>query len=272
MEKYREEVKAKLNEIELEKIKESMDADERMQQVVFPEEMDQLIKAEIQAFQDAVDDIEPLLESEEDETGDNQSENLVTYRRKKPKKTLMLIAAAVMLLGAGMISSGAPYKWLVSEFRNINEDTRVEVDSEEDIILTESLDENEAYAYAEEVMGGVSVLRLIKIDGSMNFESVNLWGENSGVQILYWCSQNILQYSMIQNVNILSYQEVQTGKLLETYELAVEGIIVTVDSYSELDGSEILKASFVYNNIYYSIKGVISRSVLEEIINNLNFI
>ncbi len=65
---------------------------------------------------------------------------------------------------------------------------------------------------------------------------------------------------------------IKVDQVDSTTEHEVREYVITVEVYEESSGAYTRKASFVCNNVYYSLKGQIEQDVFENIVNNLNFL
>lgn len=202
---------------------------------------------------------------------EEQEDVQTRFVRRRPVKWYFLIAAVLILvLAMGTVGFGESFKWLTSGTVDVAEDKTIAVESDEDIVVLEDYEEAEAYRYAEELLG-VTVVKLPKIIESVDFESVQLHGDNLGINMLYSYQDIILQYAMIQNYNAMSYNEIQIGTLIETYEVEVDGYVISVEEYLESNELITYKASFACNNIFYSLTGTVEEAVFKEILENFIF-
>lgn len=265
-------MKKNQEELELEEILREIEADEGLKDVTVPETVAQGLYDKIAAIEAAVEEIETEEETwEQDLEPQADEENVVTYRRKKRSKKLIIMVAAIIVLvmGSSMVGVGMSYKWLDIWGNRLSKDVTIVVDSESDLMKNMELDEKEAYDYVKEVFGS-TVVSLAMVDDELQYRSIEAYGE-LGFTLFYNKEEVTILYNIIQNKNKISHFEVQTGQLEEEYTIDNSGTIITVQKYVEEDGSTILKGSFTYNNLYYSLTGSLEKEEFEEILNNLYF-
>ncbi len=266
-------MKKNQEELELEAILREIEADERIKDATPPETIEKGVYEKIAAIKEAVSEIETLEETKEkasEEASEKDDAKLVTYRRKKRTKKFIIMVAAIIILamGSSMVGVGMNYKWLQLGGKVLSEDVAIAVNSEDDRVLTTEMDEKEAYDYAKEVLGS-TVVSLMMVE-ELNYKSIASYGE-FGFTLSYEKNGITIFYNIIQNRNKVSHVEVQTGELVEEYTIDNSGTIITVQRYVEEGGGTIIKGSFTYNNLYYSLTGALEKEEFEEILNNLYF-
>ncbi len=191
-------------------------------------------------------------------------------RSKKTKKVLFLVAAvATLTLGTGIVGVGTDYKWLQLGDKELSNDIMIAINSEDDIMINNELEEKEAYEYAKEVLGS-PVAMLVRPDDTMKFDSIHV-NQEMGVTMFYMNGEASIMYNIVQNKNKLSHFEYLTGELKEEYIVEYTGVEFVVQKYIELDGSELVNVNFTYNNLFYSIAGVMQKEEMEEILQNIMF-
>lgn len=296
----------KQEEAELLQILQELDEDERLRDVEVPERVTQGLYAKIAEYKAATAEIESLEETRkacqmdislEERFPDMSPEDIAIYRagleakakqeeleeleeidepiafrrKRRRKKVYFLIAAVLILsLAMGTVGVGSSYKWLIADESDQGGYSVSVVESEDDIMSTESLDEQEAYECAKKLFG-VSIVTLPIVEQGLEFDYIQVYSNDVGCSMFYYYQENIISYSMINNIHQTSYQEVQMGTLIEEYTMEVEENTITIQVYEEEDGKTTRKASFVKNNIYYSLKGAVKGEIFEEILKNLNF-
>lgn len=291
-------------ELELEQILKEIENDEELRNVTVPESVTKKLYAQIAAYEAAVVDIEPAeelsleerfpnmtaeeraifqealeakkLEATKDEVEEEQTEETdnvirVRKRKKKTKKALLLVAAIFILsMAMGTVGFGERFKWLQVNEKEEGSNTKVDVDSEDDMVITQVTEEKEAYDYAREVFG-MDVVPLVDHDEILKFDSIYVYGDTKVIDLLYSYDQYVVLYKMVQNTYKLSHYEVLTGTLIEEYEIENGGVCITVQKYEEESGSNIFNVTYTYNNIYYTLKGMIEEEDLLILIDNWVF-
>lgn len=295
------------DELELEQILREIEEDERLQDVTVPESVTRNIYAQIAAYEAAVSEIEPI-EATMNQTLEERFPNMTPEeriifqeamnaqkkkasnkkplqgevgsasgkvvpikrkRKKRNKKVYFLVAAVVVLVMAtGIVGVGTDYKWLQVWDNELSDDVKIGVESEGDIVPTESMDEKEAYGYATGILGE-RMVTLISVGDELEYDSIliNEWG----MSIHYLYQGKLIQYNIMQNKNKVSHYEIQTGELQEEYIVENNSVEITIQQYEEADGTQIMKGTYTYNNLYYSITGMIEEQEFVEIMENIIF-
>ncbi|MFI3172028.1 MAG: hypothetical protein R3Y58_06665 [Eubacteriales bacterium] len=291
-------------ELELEQILKEIENDEELRNVTVPESVTKKLYAQIAAYEAAVVDIEPAeelsleerfpnmtaeeraifqealeakkLEATKDEVEEAQTEETdnvirVRKRKKKTKKALLLVAAIFILsMAMGTVGFGERFKWLQVNEKEMGSDGAVTIDSEDDMILTQIADEKAAYDYAKEVLG-MDVVPIVDYCGMLEFQGIDGYEGSKIVEILYTYGDYTVLYRMLQNGYKTSHYEVMTGELVDEYDIEKHEVCITVQKYLEENGKYIFSATFTYNNIFYTLQGMVNEEDFLVLLDELFF-
>lgn len=278
-------MKKSKEELELEQVLKEMEEDDSFKNVTVPDRVAENLFAQMAAYKAAVADIEPveatrkkaemakLLEDDFEKKAEDTKDNVVPIKskyKKRSKKAVVLVAvAAILIMATGIVSVGKEYKWLQVLKGMWKEEQVVVVESGEDVITDSEYSEGEAFELAKEILGS-DVVSLLDTNNILEFDFINI-SEGLGVTMFYKKGETIVTYNIVQNKDALSHFEMQTGELEEEYVVTYSDVEITVSHYVEENGSDSFKATFTYQNLFYSVKASMEEEIFLEILNNLYF-
>ncbi|MCI6092535.1 DUF4367 domain-containing protein [bacterium] len=207
---------------------------------------------------------------------ENDGAKVVKYSGKRKKRVYFLVAAvAVLALAAGMTSiGGAPF---VAKIRKqlIGEREMVKVNSEregeEDRIATDST-ESKAWQDIKETLGIEPVRFWYRPEGMLMLE-YEIDKELEDVCLIYTCNEGNLEYQLWANFRDKSIGYNVEDTLLCEETLLVSGVEINIKTF-QIEETKIKEytAQFQYNGAYYVLNSNIEKEEFLKIINNLDFL
>lgn len=254
---------------EMKSILAEVEEDEKVKDAAVPEESFHVVFSQIREIE----------ERRARENLSKRDKKLLEYGRRYERqlhfrKYWILAAVLVLVLAMGMTSVGGPERFFQRMIGNLSGRDQEMIDSSEGIVLSETLDEEAAYAAIEDKYGFYPV-RLDYLPDGVVFESVEISDETQGITLFYSREARLGIEVFIRP----NYREGSTGldiedQLLSEYETKKDDITITVKQYKVLETGEIrMTATFLVNNTYYSLVCYdISNEEFNDILNNLVFI
>lgn len=205
-------------------------------------------------------------------TGENTEEKVV-YRRKKKKYLVVSLAAVlIIVLGVSVNSVGSKSYWKVLR-EIVVKDKPVNVISVDDMEKqnTEDVDEIAAYKEINEKLN-VKPVRLIYKPDDMKLENYIIDEEMLTVQLLYKYQGDVIRYILYINNGDSSWGEKEEDLKIDEYTIMVNNIEIYVEEFEKPNCKENRQvAKFQYRGVDYQLIGVIKKSELKKILQNLYF-
>lgn len=205
-------------------------------------------------------------------TGENTEEKVV-YRRKKKKYLVVSLAAVlIIVLGVSVNSVGSKSYWKVV-WEKIHGGEPMNVINVEDMIQQDSEDGDETAAYFEiEDKLNVKPVRLIYKPENMKLENYIIDEEMLTVQLLYKYQGDVIRYILYINSGDSSWGEKEEDVKIDEYTIIVNDIEIYVEEFDKPNCKENRQvAKFQYKGVDYQLIGVIEKSELKKILQNLYF-
>lgn len=212
-----------------------------------------------------------MLQKEREE--ENRGRRPVRKFRGGWKRAVGFAAVVVFVMGLGITSVGGPER-VVDVMQQVVGDRKVtKINSDNDkVISSEGLEEEEAYQEIKDELG-IDPVRLltnaegmqfagVEIDGTL--QTANLFFDLEGRQVSYVISLSYVDHSFGSDFE---------DQLIDTYSVETGRFVVEVKEYriSQTVKTK-LSAEFDYQKVHYQLTGMIERTELEEILNNLYFL
>lgn len=194
----------------------------------------------------------------------------VHYRRKRRYIVVALAAVIVLVFGSVMTGVGSKSYWKVIWERITGDGTTAVTNVEDmDSHKTEDIDEMGVYREINESFG-VSGVRLGYKPKGMALRRYTLDKEQRKAYLFYDYYGEVIRYSIYMNDADSSFGQKEVDKLLDQYEIDNNGVKIIIEEFY-IDGSENRRyiAEFKYRNVHYQLKGVMSRSEFDNILENL---
>ncbi len=257
-EEFEKEAKETLEEVE---------NDKDLDTVKVPDEMYEQIMVKINAFEQEQAASKQLDDSYE----------VPRYARRKVgfsrKKTCGLVAAAaVLVIGAGVTSVGGPQYILETMQQKVGKREMTMMNTKnEDIEKSGVRKEEEAFERIKEELG-FEPIRINYLPSGTAFKDYEILKELYMARLEFDYNGKILTYRIQANYTPTSYGIDIEDKLVDEWKLVVSGIEIIIKEYQIQETGEIeYEAGFIYNNVAYSISGIIEWKEMEKILHNLYF-
>lgn len=236
----------------------------------------QALRGENEESEDLASDekIVPInrIEEETDKTGEKNGKKKV--RRKKRLKVYGIVAiVAVLVMMFGMESiGGTPFLGkLWTQIIGKREMTQVDTEREgENENTVDDNDEFQVYDQIKEEMG-CDVVRLEIMPEDMEFIQADIDKDIKRACLIYGNKDVILEYQMVFNYKEQSFgYDVEDEKISEK-NIYIENHKIQIIQYKLSDGSIENIAKFKYKDVYYSLNAAMDEKDFEKIVKNLYF-
>lgn len=194
------------------------------------------------------------------------------YRRKK-KRLVLVALAAVLVLAFGSVMTGVGSKsyWRVLWDRIIGDEKASVINTESmNSQKTERLNEIDVYKKINQTFG-ITPVRMIEKPENMYLENITIDEEQRYVALFYNYNNEMIRYSMYLNDSDSSFGQKETDKLVDSYDMMVNNIVINVKEYS-IGNKNRYDAEFEYEDVNYQLKGVMNKNEFEQIVKNLQFL
>ena len=287
-----------------------IEADESLKDISLPEEMDEGLWKKIQKKRAEKAAYEALSEKDKEalrlgreimmlnecgEDGDKDEKNalvecdaadngesavekdgakVVKYSRKKKRVYLLVAAAAVLALAAGMTSiGGAPFvTGIMKKIHGKREMVQIdnEREGETDRVTTLS-EESEAWQQIGEQLE-IEPVKFGYMPNGIKFVECEINKAIEEACLLYECDGRMLVYQIWANFRNKSVGYDVEDKLINEETVIVSGVEIKLKNYQvENIGETEYVAQFEYKNTYYTLNGYIEKDELNKIVKNLIF-
>ena len=254
---------------EMKSILAEVEEDEKLKDAAVPEESFHVVFSQIREIE----------ERRARENLSKRDKKLLEYGRRYERqlhfrKYWILAAVLVLVLAMGMTSVGGPERFFQRMIGNLSGRNQEMIDSSEGIVLSETLDEEAAYAAIEEKYG----FRPVKLDylpEGIVFESVEINEEIRGAKLLYIKNEKLaLELYIHTNYNEGSLGVDVEDSLLREFEKQIGNNVFKISEYIVEKSNETRwKVGFENNDVFYwLIAHEINQSQLEEVISNILFV
>ena len=268
----------KLLKAELEKeageIMEEMDSDESLQDISFPEDLDEKMWSKIQEYEEQQKAYEKLSDADKEAIrlgrevqalrgGEDTKDHL-----KKDVESDSYIDNVVPIVSIG----GTPFFGRVLN-DIIGDREMVKVNTErEDGNKNEVAGNTEEQTYEEiKEKFGVDVVRLKRNSTGMALIQSDIDEMLKRVCLIYKDNNTVIQYQMeIQSENKSYAYDIEDKKVKRT-QITVDGNKIDVIQYELEDGNEENVARFSYEDVFYTINATMKEADFKELLNNLYF-
>ena len=205
-------------------------------------------------------------------TGESTEEKVV-YRRKKKKYLVVSLAAVlIIVLGVSVNSVGSKSYWKVV-WEKIHGGEPMNVINVEDMIQQDSEDGDETAAFFDiEDILNFKPVRLIYKPENMKLENYIIDEEMLTVQLLYKYQGDVIRYILYINSGDSSWGGKEEDVKIDEYTIIVNDIEIYVEEFDKPNCKENRQvAKFQYKGVDYQLIGVIEKSELKKILQNLYF-
>ena len=209
-----------------------------------------------------------LLEEQKEE---KVEEKVVTYKKKRTKVYVALVAAIVLVLAMGITSVGGPDRILQKIGIEIG-DREVELvnSNEENLVMAEN-NEDTAYQEVEDVFGTKPV-RIFKRADEMRFASFIIDEERQVVEIYYDYEGETIAYLISTVYTESSWGIDVEDTITNEYTIDNSGQLIGVKEYETPDTkTKRYSARFMYNELEYFLMGTMEQEEFDFLIKNLKF-
>lgn len=174
-------------------------------------------------------------------------------RKRKNRKYLILAAAMLLVLACGVTCMGGAEK-IFETFKIMTMGRKqVQVNSNKNIIPSDSMNEEQVYEKIEATYGFYPV-RLNYLPKGVAFEEVEMGDEILGIQMTYCCQDKpSIIYMIRPNYRNGSLGQDVEDELIEEYQKTIKGVVVTVRKYLVEDETERWTVQFEYGDVQYSM-------------------
>lgn len=205
----------------------------------------------------------------------NQSEEkkIYTMHRKKRniRRIVALAAVLILVMAVGMTSIGGPERMLQFMKSSVGGRKVSQVDSSDENKIIEEEDEEKAYEKIGEEFG-IQPVRIVWRPNGMKFQRMELDTDIQLVELDYLYKGENTEF-----VISASYGEASLGADNEDeitdhfYKQEKESQIEVTEYKTPETGTNRYKAEFKYKNLYYCLKGTMTKEEMENILKNLYF-
>ena len=192
-------------------------------------------------------------------------------KRHRMRKYMVLAAAVVAVLALGITSVGGPEKIFETLKRYTLGREQVQVNSSGDVRQETDWSEDKAYEEIEKEFGFYPV-KLDYLPEGVEFLEAEINEETQLIFMLYGKDGVNISYQIRPNYRAGSWGKDIEDELLDSYEIEVHGVDVSLRKYRI--HSEIIRwmVGFEYDNTSYSMLIMdLEQAEVEEIVNNLYF-
>lgn len=193
-------------------------------------------------------------------------------KRHRMRKYLVLAAAVVAVLALGITSVGGPEKifetisWMLGGRKQMNVDS-----DSEGILHLDNIEEEKVYQQIEDQFGFLPV-KLNHLPEGVEFLEAEVREETQLIFMLYGKEGVNISYQIRPNYRAGSWGKDIEDELLDSYEIEVHGVDVSLRKYRIKDETIRWMVGFEYNNTSYSMLIMdLEQAEVEEIVNNLYF-
>lgn len=257
-EEFEKEAKETLEEVE---------NDKDLETVKVPDEMYEQILVKINAFEQEQAASKQLDDSYE----------VPRYARRRVgfsrKKTCGLVAAAaVLVIGAGVTSVGGPQYMLETMQQKVGGREMTKMNTKNENRVNSGIrSEEEAFENIKKELG-IEPVRLNYLPKGTKFKDCEILKDLYSARTEFEYNGKTLAYRIRANYTQSSYGIDIEDKLVDKWQMEVSGIDIAIKEYQIEETGEIeYEAGFRYNNVAYSLSGIIEWGELEKILQNLYF-
>ena len=313
MEKHEDSLE-RLLKSELEKeageIMKEVDLDEALEDISFPEDLDEKMWKKIHDYEERQEAYEKLSDEdkeamrlgrelqalrvdgkEEEESSDDEKivpiksiekdtseagekPNKKKVRRKKRLKVYGIVAiVAVLVMMLGMVSIGGMpfFGRVLTDLIGDREMTKVNTEREDGTEnAVDDNDEEKVYEQIKEEMGS-DVVRLEVLPENIEFIQADIDKSLKRVCLLYGNQDLVMEYQIVFNYKEQAFgYDVEDEKISEK-SISVENHKIKIVQYKLSDGNIENIAKFKYKDVYYSLNATMEEQKFENILNNLYF-
>lgn len=188
------------------------------------------------------------------------------------KRVAVLAAAIVAVLAIGITSVGGPRRFIEEMKQTVGgrEMTRINSDDEEVLGSGEDIEEK-SYQQAKDELG-FDPVKIIWKPEKMTFDRVEIDPDIPLAHFIYELDGQTITYVVdalyIDNSWGLDVED----ELVEEYEYPLEKTTASVEAYKISDTLVNYLAQFDYQDVHYTLIGVMEKEELESILENLHFL
>ena len=251
---------------ETERFLEAIDEELEMENVELPANMYENIWKEIRA-REAVHARENLC----DEDKELLRLGRAYKKRHRMRKYLVLAAAVVAVLALGITSVGGPEKIFETLKRYTLGREQLNVNSEERIDRVGDVSEESVYQEVDDTFGFYPV-KLDYLPEGIEFIEAEISDETQLIFMLYGKEGVNISYQIRPNYRAGSWGKDVEDELLDSYEIEVHGVDVSLRKYRTNSETIRWMVGFEYDNTSHSMLIMdLEQAEVEEIVNNLYF-
>lgn len=205
--------------------------------------------------------------------GDGERKEKVCYRRKKAKYWVVsLVAVLLIVLGVGVNSVGSKSYWKTLWDRILGTDP-VKIMNVEDMEIQKTEDGDELAAYKEiKEKLNIQPVKLFYKPDDMELIEYEIYEEMLTAQLLYKYKEDVVRYILYVNDADSSWGEKEEDTKIDEFTITVNNIKIKVEEFekpSRIENRYVAK--FKYQDVEYQLIGVMKKSEVEKILQNLYF-
>lgn len=194
-------------------------------------------------------------------------------RTRKLQRYLVLAAALILAMALGITSMGGPEKvlekvsWMIAGRHQMNMDS-----GNERVRTNTNTSEEEVYQKLEEKFGFYPV-RLDYRPEKIAFLEGDIFEDITSALILYGTDSDVkISYNIRPNYQVSSWGKDIEDEFLDEKVMHVNDVAIDVKTYEVSDGQKRITATFVYQEVGYSLAFTdLEMETVEKVINELYF-
>lgn len=189
---------------------------------------------------------------------------------RRRKFVVALAAVMVLVLAVGMTSVGSK-SYLKELLDGLLGKEELQTINVKDMDKRETEDGEELTAYREIRENlGILPVRFGYVPQKMKFSESNIDSDQGRAFVFYEYNNQLIRYSIYQNDSDLSLGQKEEDVLKDTFEVETSKQKIEVKEYKVEDYKESRYiVDFVYKDVHYQLKGVMSKNDIVKILENL---
>ena len=194
-------------------------------------------------------------------------------RTRKLQRYLVLAAALILAMALGITSMGGPEKvlekvsWMIAGRHQTNMDS-----GNERVRTIKDISEEDVYEKIEEEFR-FSPVRINYLPEWIVFTEGNVYEDTSSALVIYGIEEETkISYNIRPNYQVGSWGKDIEDEFLDEKVMYVNDIAIDVKTYEVSDGQKRITATFVYQEVGYSLTFTdLEMETVEKVINELYF-
>lgn len=267
-------------------IMEEVNSDESLNDISFPEDLDEKMWKKVQEYDEQQEAYERLSDADKEAIrlgrelqalrggeDDDKEKPTKKKRRKRHWKVYGIVAiVAVLVMMFGMVSIGGTPFFGKLWTQSIGDRKMTQVDTERedgDKNKVSNNDEEQVYDEIKEELGA-EVVRFLPPGFTLQIKDIDTTLKR--VCLIFGNNDKIVEYQVVLNYKEQSYgYDVEDEKIKEEF-IEIDGNKIDIIQYRLPDGTEENVAQFVYNDAFYVLNASISANDFKNLLKNLYFL